>query len=99
MLFRVFAVSLPSCCLANAADIPFLFPNGVINAASRTAARVKRPQTKIAAMTTHITAAGLKSADLLGARAVLTRTMAANVLVARVGELLKSYQMPYVARP
>jgi uncharacterized protein (TIGR03437 family) len=58
----------------------------------------ERPKLKIVATARALDAASLRSADVLGAQAVFTTTMTADVVLRRVRELLRSRPVPYVAR-
>lgn len=61
------------------------------------AMRVGRPRLKIVATTAALDTEALRSADLLGAQAVLTNTMPSKLVLDRVRELLRSRPVPYVA--
>jgi DNA-binding response OmpR family regulator len=57
----------------------------------------ERPRVRIVATAGALDTAALKAADLLGAQAVLTKPVAAQTVLRRVRELLKSRPFPYVA--
>jgi uncharacterized protein (TIGR03437 family) len=61
------------------------------------ALRAERPQLRIIATAGVPSSEALRSADLLGAQAVLTKPMAPQAVVRRVRELLRSRPVPYVA--
>ena len=61
------------------------------------ALRAKRPRLKIVATAGALDAPTLRSADVLGAQAILTKPMTSAVVLRRVRELLRSRPVPYVA--
>jgi uncharacterized protein (TIGR03437 family) len=56
-----------------------------------------RPKLKIVATAAALDPDTLRSADLLGAQAVLTKSMASKLVLARIRDLLRSRPVPYVA--
>jgi uncharacterized protein (TIGR03437 family) len=56
-----------------------------------------RPQVKVIATADSLGADALRAADLLGAQAVLTKSMPSGVVLQRVRELLRPRTVPYVA--
>jgi hypothetical protein len=63
------------------------------------AIRAAQPRVKLIAMTTALDPEALRSADLLGAQAVLTEAMTSQSVLRRVRELLRVRIVPYVAPP
>jgi len=64
-----------------------------------TAVRAAQPRVKLIAMAPAVDPDTLRSADLLGAQAVLTDAMTAQSVLRRVRELLRPRLVPYVAMP
>jgi uncharacterized protein (TIGR03437 family) len=56
-----------------------------------------RPKLKIVATAAALGSDTLRSADLLGAQAILTKSMASKLVLERIRDLLRSRPVPYVA--
>ena len=60
------------------------------------AIRLAQPRVRVIAVASTLDSATLRSADLVGAQAVVTRPLSAQLLLRRVRQLLRSRPVPYV---